>query len=139
MTSARENILAYIATRLQTVSDVTVYRTREAPVSRPEGTVLILKPEEEKVVKIANEVAVRDLIIVITAIVRDPVPDTALDVALQAIQVVIMTDTTLGGRAARCIEQDTRWAFELADVTAAAVEVRYLVKYLTPTGTISLA
>lgn len=132
--SAREDILVYLAGRLATVTGVTVFRSRESAVAREEGVVLILKPEEESVTKVGNGIVARDLVVSITAIARAAVPDTTIDPILANIQTAILGDVTLGGKAAACIEQSTRWNFEVADQTALVVEVRYSIKYLTPTG-----
>ncbi len=136
-TSARENIMLYLVARLGTVTGVTVYRSREAPVDRSEGVVIILRPIEEKIVKYWNEGAIRDMTVGITAVVRAAVPDAVADATLQQVQTAIMSDTTLTGLAARCIELDTRWNFEVADQTALAAEVRYVIRYLTPVGSFS--
>lgn len=135
--SARENILAYLATQIHAVTGVTVFRSREAAVARDEGVVLILKPTEELVVKIANEITVRDMTVTLLLIVRDVVPDSVADPYLTQIVALIQGDTTLGGLAARCIEKSTRWDMQVADLTALVVELTFIVKYLTPTGTIS--
>jgi hypothetical protein len=135
--SAREDLLAYLANRLGTVSGVTVYRSRQAAVAREEGTCVVLEPEEEQVVKISGAVAVRDMVVIIAVIIRGIVPDSAADPILQSITQAIQADDTLQGRAAKCIEQSTKWSFEMADVTALMVEVRFLVKYLTSTTNIA--
>lgn len=135
--SARETILTYLATQIQAVTGVTVFRSREAAVARGEGVVLILKPTEELVVKIANEITVRDMTVTLLLVVRDVVPDSVADPYLTQIIALIQGDTTLGGHAARCIEKSTRWDMQVADLTALVVELTFIVKYLTPTGTIS--
>lgn len=135
--SARENILAYLAARVTTVTGITVFRSREAAVARGEGVVLILKPAEEHVVKIANELTVRDMTVTLVLVIRGVVPDSAADPYLVQILSLIQSDTTLGGLAARCIEKSTRWDMEVADLTALVVELTFVVKYLTPTGSIS--
>jgi hypothetical protein len=138
MTTAREDILVYIAAQAEAVTGLTVFRSREAAIARSEGPVLVLKPLEEQVVKIANEIAIREMHVTLTLIVRGVVPDSVADPYLAQITALIQADTTLGGRAARCIEKSTRWDMQLADLTALIVELTFLVKYLTPTGTISL-
>jgi hypothetical protein len=136
MSSARENILVYLVAQIQAITGLTVFRSREAAVSRSEGAVLILKPLEEQVVKIAGEIAVRDLHVTLTLIVRGVVPDSIADPYLVQITALIQDDTTLGGLAARCIEKTTRWDMHIADLTALIVELTFVIKYLTPTGTI---
>ena len=132
--SAREDLLVYLAAQLATVSNLTVYRTRQAAVAIEEGNCLILEPDEESVSKPGNGIAARDLTIRILLIVRAATPDSAADPLLQSIHNSFMSDPTLGGRAAACIEVGTRWNFEVADTTALVAEVRYRLKYLTPVG-----
>jgi hypothetical protein len=135
-TSARENILLYLVAQVAAVTGLTVFRAREAAVARGEGAVLIIKPAEEQVVKVAQEIAVRDMHVTFTLIVRGVVPDSAADPFLSQITSFIQSDTTLGGLAARCIEKSTRWDLEVADLTALVVELTFVIKYLTPTGTL---
>ena len=130
--SAREDLLSYIATRLATVPNFKVFRSRQAAVAREEGTCIILEPDEESVSKPGNGITLRELTIRLIVIVRSNTPDSTADPILQAIHLSFMTDPTLGGRTASCIEQSTRWGFEVADTTALVAEVRYQLKYLTP-------
>jgi len=139
MSTARENILIYIAAQVGAITGLTVFRSREAAIARSEGAVLVLKPLEEQVVKIANEIALRELHVTLTLIVRGVVPDSVADPYLAQITGLIQSDTTLGGLAARCIEKTTRWDMQVADLTALIVELTFLVKYLTPTASASLA
>lgn len=135
--SARENILVFLAAQAGTVTGLTVYRSRETAVGRGEGAVLIIKPVEEIVVKVAGEIVVRDLTVTFTLIVRGVVPDSAGDPYLAAITQAIQADDTLGGRAAKCLEKSTRWDMEIADLTALIAELTFVVKYLTPTATVN--
>ena len=138
MNSAREAILIYLTSQAARVTGLTVFRSREAAIARSEGAVLVVKPLEEEVVKIANEIAVRDLNVTLTLIVRGIVPDSVADPYLAQLTALIQSDTTLGGLAARCVEKSTRWDMQVADLTALIVELTFVVKYLTPTGTVSL-
>lgn len=137
MSSVRENILEYIAAQITSLTGVTVFRSREAAIARGEGVVLVLKPAEEAVVKIANEVTMRDLTVTLMLVVRGVVPDSTADPYLVQMLSLIQNDTTLGGLAARCIEKSTRWDMEMADLTALVVELTFVVKYLTPTGSLN--
>lgn len=137
MSSVRENILVYIAAQVAAVTGVTVYRSREAAVSRAEGVVIILKPIEEAVAKMANEVAMRELTVSLVLVLRGVVPDTTADPYLVQITNLIQTDTTLGGLAARCVEKTTRWDMEMADISALVVELTFIVKYITQTGSLN--
>lgn len=135
--SAREDILAYLAGRVATVAGITVYRSRQAAIARAEGTVLVLEPEEETVTKQGDGIATRDLAVRFQLVVRSDTPDTSADPILQAIHATFMSDITLGDRAASCIEQNTRWNFDATDQVALVAEVRYLVRYLTPVGSVA--
>ena len=139
--SARENILEQVASVLSGISGATVYRSREAPVTRAEGAVIIIKPEEEKVTKYGNSNVIRELFVALTLIVRatsESVPvDQTADATLQLMHAAILSSDTLGGNAARIIEQDTKWSFEMADQVAVAIEVRYAIKYLTAANSLA--
>ena len=138
-TTARESILAYVLTLLSAVPGAIASRSREAPVERAEGTVIILRPEEEPIELRtgASSTVLRNLTIVITVLSRGAIPDQVADPVIQAIHAAIMADRTLGGRCALLMEHSTKWDFELADQTALAAEMRYIVRYQTTATDIS--
>jgi hypothetical protein len=129
--SVREQILVKLATLLTAAGGFTFYRSREAPVSREEGLVGSLVPEEEAVGYQASRQTLRTLVVKVTIIARADVPDSLADPALVAIHAAIMADPTLGGLCAIVVDESTRWTFEVADRNAAAIEMRYRIKYAT--------
>lgn len=131
MNTAREGILAQIATLANQVQGLTVFRSRDAAISRAETPALVIQPEEETVEFQSSLLAVRLLVVVLTVFTRSDVPDQTADPLIQALHAKLMADPTLGGRAARVIEQGSKWAFEVADRTALATELRYQIKYQT--------
>lgn len=138
--TVRESILAALKTLLDGVGGATAYRSREAPVKRGEGPVIVVRPEGETVELrgAAPGLAMRDLVVVVTLITRGAIPDQVADPILAAIHAAIMADQTLGNRCARIIEVSTGFDFEQADQTALASELRYMVRYLTPAASLSL-
>ena len=132
--TAREAILEYIAGLLSGVPNATVFRSREAAVAREEGIAILLKPEEEPVelrTRAQAGLVVRNLTVVITVIARGVVSDQVADPIVQAIHALVMQSETLSGRCSLIMEQSTKWDFEVADLTAVAVEMRYTVRYQT--------
>jgi hypothetical protein len=141
--TARESILSWWAALLTPISGITVYRSREAAVSRSEGNAVDVRPEEEQVELRTNATSIvrRNLTVLTTLFVRGVDPTTSADQIadplLQSIHAAIMADRTLGGRCDIALELSTRWAFELADQTALAVEIRYIVRYATNANDLS--
>jgi len=137
--TADESIIAYVFTLLATVSGATAFRSREEAVALQEGIAVIVKPEE---VPYENRAAATDLTLanltfVITIIARGAVPDSTADPVRQAVHKAVMADKTLGGRAASLMPHSTKWDFEEADQTAAAIEMRFVARYQTGTSDIT--
>jgi hypothetical protein len=139
--TAREGILQYVLTLLSAVPGATVVRSREAPIDRPEGFFILLKPEEEPVElrggggigggSYGAGVVLRNLTILITVVTRGTIPDQLADPIIQAVHAAVMADRTLGGRCAIVMEHSTKWDFEVADATALGAEMRYVIRYQT--------
>lgn len=129
--SVRESILARITTVAAGVAGATAYRGREAPVNRSEGPVILVHPDEEQVTLNASRLAMRDLIVNVTLVIRGNNADTLSDPILVALHAAIMTDSTLATLCALVREESTKYDFEMADTTALTVQVKYLVRYLT--------
>lgn len=132
MTTARENILAAVATIAGGLANVVAYRSREAPVSRNEGSTILVHPEEESADLMANGLTMRDLVVVCSIITRGQFPDKIADTVAQGLHAALYVDQTLGGLAARVIELGSKWEFKEANQTALVLELRYKVRYLTP-------
>lgn len=142
--TAREQILSAITALLNPVAGITVYRSREAAVSRSEGNTVDVRPEEESVeLRTANlPIVRRNLTVLVTLIVRGSDPtlsaDQVADPLLQSIHAAIMADRTLGSLCDLVLELSTRWLFEIADQTALAAEIRYVVRYATGANDLSV-
>jgi hypothetical protein len=130
-TTARENILAYVFTLLQSVPNVDAYRTRETAVDRSEGTVLILQPVDEPVTLRSSVTKLRALTFKVIVITRGAVPDQIADPAILALTNLLQRDQSLGLRCALIQEVATTFNFETADGTAMEAEIKFLVKYQT--------
>lgn len=136
----RESILAQIKTLLDGVAGASAYRSREAPATRAEGVVLVIRPEDEAVELrgAAPGLSVRDLTVSVTVISRGAIPDQVSDPAIEAVHAALMANQTLGNRCARIVEAGTKYDFEQADQTALAVELRFVVRYMTPASTLAV-
>lgn len=144
--TARESILQYLVTQITNANTGAggVYRSRQEAFNRLEGVGISVQPEEEPIeTRTRNmDLTVRDLTVVITIVARGAStaslsPDQVADPIIQLMHAAVMRDITLGGRASAISEQSTKWDFEEADQAAAAVEVRYVVKYQTLASSIA--
>jgi hypothetical protein len=140
VTTAREGILAALATLAGTVPGATFYRSREAAVARSEGSAIVLAPEDEPVElrTAASPVALRNLTALFTILARGEIPDQVADPIIESLHRKLMADRTLGGLCALLTEHSTKWTYEVADLTAAAIEIRYVVRYATSAIDLSL-
>lgn len=137
--SAREGILAQLATLAGTVAGATATRSRQAAATAAEGVVITVQPEAEEVNALGNAqlMSVRDLGVVFTVEARGAIPDQVADAVVSSLHEKLMADPTLGGRAARIIETDTRWDFAQAAANAVAVQLRYRIRYLTAAASLA--
>lgn len=134
MTTQREAILDYITTLIGTIEDATAYRSREAAFDRSEGVGILVKPEDEQTElrsMFGGSTVLRSLTVVVTILARGAIPDQIADPIIAGVHAAITADRTLGGRCALVIEHSTKWDFEVADQTAVAAELRFIVRYQT--------
>lgn len=137
--TGREEILEELALLLGNVANASFYRSRQAAVTREQGVVMVLLPEQEAVMlrggpaglPATQAITQRDFTFKVIVIARGDIPDQVADAIAQAAHAAIMQDTTLGGLVARIIELGTKWDFELADLDAVVCEMRYQVRYQT--------
>jgi len=137
--SARENILQAIVTLINGAGGASVYRSREEPVTRQEGAVIVVRPEEEQVDLVGMGHSKRMLTVVFEVTLRGAIPDQLADPILVALHSALMADTTLGGLCALVQEIGTKYDFEMADQQALVAEVRYVVTYGTPARSLALS
>ncbi len=135
--SILEEMLEKASAVITAAASVPVYRSRAAAVALPEGTVIIIFPEEEDSSYFANTPVKREVIVVIRIVARGDVPDQVADPVRVAMHAALMADPTLGGLCLRIVEQGTKWEIEEADMTAVNVESRYKFIYLTPTNSLT--
>jgi len=143
----RKQILQTIAALFQAVPDATVFRSREEALARSEGIGIFVRPEEEAPENRAgggpNGLTLRNFTAVITVIARAkgapqaPPADDVADPVMEKIHALLTADVTLGGMVATILEHSTKWDFEVADGTALAAEMRYIVRYMTAANTLS--
>lgn len=132
MSSVREQILEALATKLTTVPNATVFRSRQNAVPREEGIAIILQPENEQVEKRAGNpggFVSKIMLLNMSVIARGDPADEIADPVVVAAHALIMADPTLGNLCAQIIEHSTEWKFQEADLTAVEVLVRYQIKY----------
>ena len=147
--TVRKSILVAVANLLNGVPNAIVYRSREEALSREEGTGIIVKPEDEPVENRAGGgpggLTLRNLMIVVTVLTRGAgapsgyTPDDIADPVMQSAHALLMADTTLGGLCSVLIEHSTKCDFEVADGSALAAELRYIVRYQTHSNDLSTA
>jgi hypothetical protein len=139
--TADENILSYLLTLLQTVPDAEAFRSREAPVDKQSGTVILLCPEEApaELRSSVGSLAIINFGFLVTIVARGDVPDSIADPVRQAMHSAVMADRTLGGRCALLMLVGTKWDFDKADGTAVAVEMRYVARYQANANDLSIA
>ena len=141
MSSVRERILQSLATKLVSVPDATVYRSRQTAVARSEGNAILLEPENEQVEKrttMPNGLVVRDFMFDVVVLARGDPADQVADQIIVTAHALIMADPTVGNLCAQIIEHSTEWKFDQADLTAAEVLVRYMTRYLTKTSDLTV-
>lgn len=148
MSTIREQILEYIAGTgaagapqvggAVSVAGVNaVYRSREAAINRSEGVVVLVQATSEKVENRNAGLAIRDFSPQIILILRSDSPDLTADPIILLIHAALFRDQTLGGLAARIMEEDTEWKYAEADNTAVEVILTYRIRYMTPTNSLS--
>lgn len=132
----QESILAYVFTLLGTVPGATAYRSREEAFAIQEGIGIVIRPEEEAYESrtAGNDLMLANFTMLITIIARGTVPDQVADPVRRVVHKTIMADRTLGGRCAQLIPHSTKWDLEVADQTAAAIEMRFVARYQANTS-----
>ena len=137
MSSVRERILLALTTKLASVPNATVYRSRQTAVARSEGHAILLEPENEQVEKRASNpggLVIRNFLVDITVLARGDPADSIADPIITAAHVLLMADPTFGNLCSQIIEHSTEWKFDQADLTAVEVLVRYQIRYATSTN-----
>jgi hypothetical protein len=139
VSSITEQIMVNVLNAISSIPGQTTFRSRAAAVALQEGTAIIIEPEEEPVRYLSNFSAVRELILIVRILARGNVPDSTADPVRVAMHAALMADPTVGGLCQRIIEQDTKWSYEEADLTAVSVECRYKLVYLNATNSLTTA
>jgi hypothetical protein len=137
--SITEQIMATVFNKFALIPGQTSFRSRKAALALTEGIAIVVEPEEEPVRYLANNAAVRELLMVVRILARGEVPDSVADPIRVAMHAALMADPTVGGLCQRIVEQDTKWAYEEADLTAVSLEARYKLIYLNATNSLTTA
>lgn len=137
MASKCEDIIQAVLAKVQTVSGVTVYRSRWTAISRSESPAIVVRPEKEDIVKRNNDLSERELTLVVEVIARGTVPESVADQYCVSAHTKIMEDQTFSGKALLTREIGTVWESQEADLDAAVVLKRYLLCYRTVANTLT--
>lgn len=137
MASLCEQIIVAALEKVATVSGATVYRSRWTALSRAESPAIVVRPSTEEVVKRNNDLAERELLLLIEVVARGATPDSVADQYCVAAHNALMQDQTLGGKALLMRELGTVWEGLDADTDAVVVVRRYQINYRTPANALS--
>jgi hypothetical protein len=131
--SVRETILSTIAANLASNPTIgaPVYRSRVAPFARAEFPAVIVEPVSDD----ANQIVIPKLdwrmIVRVSVMVRNEVPDQAADAILHKVHTKMMSDLSLGGYAYDVQPLSTSWDFIESDVTTGLISYDFAVLYRT--------
>lgn len=133
MISRRESIVREIVARIAAaVAPAAVLRQPTLAIPRERTPVVIVTVESDAPIKRANDRMERDLVVKITALVRDPGDGFAVadDLVCRA-HAALMADPTLGGRSLGIAEAEVDWQAEDADLEAVSIPAGYRIVYRT--------
>tara|TARA_R100000329_G_scaffold145539_1_gene131174 strand:- start:990 stop:1418 length:429 start_codon:yes stop_codon:yes gene_type:complete len=141
MTTIRESILANLTTQLAGTVGVgtRIYRSRVTPVSREEGTVLIVEPISDSCQTNRNKFQ-WTLNIRISVITRGSATQTADQVADPTVKSVhdkIVSDITIGGKAIDITPRNVSFDLIDGDQPSGVVSLDYIIIYQTLTTDLS--
>jgi len=137
MNSIRERCLQEVAARLLPVAlaqGASFHRSPTHGVRRDESPALLLFPESDSLVELANDRVVRQLVVRIDALAREQggvAPEDLADRLLVAAHAALFADVNLDGLALGIKALDCEWDVEDADATAALIPARYQITYRT--------
>lgn len=130
----REAILEAIRASLADTTGVgtRIYRSRVEPISREESPAIVIEPvDDDPVIETNLATLTWTLNVLVTVIVRGPVPDQLADPIIESLHSKLMADYTLGGVAMDIIPGRTKWLMTDADGAAGEIQCLYRVMYRT--------
>lgn len=133
MPTVRENILATIATKLNSAPAIgaTVYRSRVTPLARGEFPAVIVEPVSDQ----ADQPVIPKLdwrmIVRVSVMVRSDTPDQSADAIIEKVHTKMMSDLTLSGYAYDVQPISTTWDFIESDVPTGLISYDFAVLYRT--------
>ena len=141
MTTKRENILVRLVSQLSGTAGVgnRIYRSRVTPVSRSEGSVLIIEPIGDNC-EIRRNNFQWTLVVRFSIIVRGSATKTAdqvADTTVKSIHDKISTDLTLNGNAIDVRPRNVSFDLIDGDQPSGVVSCDYIIIYQTSTTDLS--
>lgn len=133
MISRRESIVREIVARIAAaVAPVAVLRQPTVAIPRDRTPAMVVTVESDAPIKRANDRMEREIVVKLTALVRDPGDGFAVadDLVCRA-HAALMADPTLGGLSLAIAEAETDWQAEDADIEAVAIPAAYRITYRT--------
>lgn len=133
MQSLRERIVREVLARVSSaVSPIAVLRQPTIAIARERSPALVLTVESDTPVARSNDRMERELVVRLTALVRDPGDGHAVadDLVCRA-HAALFADVTLGGLALGIVEGEADWLAEDADIEAVAIPATYRITYRT--------
>ena len=141
MTTKREAILTRLMTQLSGTTGVgtNIFRSRVTPVSRSEGSVLIVEPISDNCEVRSNKFQ-WTLNVRLSVIVRGTATQTAdqaADATVKSIHDKVVSDTTLGGKAIDITPRNVSFDLIDGDQPSGVVSCDYTIVYQTLTTDLS--
>ena len=141
MTTKREAILTRLMTQLSGTTGVgtNIFRSRVTPVSRSEGSVLIVEPISDNCEVRSNKFQ-WTLNVRLSVIVRGTATQTAdqaADATVKSIHDKVVSDTTLGGKAIDITPRNVSFDLIDGDQPSGVVSCDYIIVYQTLTTDLS--
>lgn len=133
----RTDIIDAVAIALESISGITVYKWREDPAVRQEGTVVVVRRAIENPIGRRNLQQERDFTFALDVITRGSAPDVDGDAVLEQIVPVIMGDAGVRALCVQITEGPTQWQTEGADIDACVATMAVVAKYRSVTQSLT--
>ena len=136
----RELILSRMKTNLDSITGITVYRSRVEPLARGEVPAIIIEPVDDNPTdtnifdKLDWSLRVR-----ISTIVRASIPDDVSDTYTQQVHLKIMADPDINGYALDLTPDRTDFSLIEADVPLGIINQDFIVHYRTSRSNLTVS
>lgn len=130
----RESIIAAakaLLTGITGVQAANIYRSRVLAYSREKCPAIAIEPATDTPTVSVVPYLDWSLVLRITVIVRDDIPDQSADTIIQQIHQKIMVDVSLGGLAQDITPGPVNFEIEDADVPVGIITMQFVVSYRT--------